>query len=113
MISPNHTNVELLKRLMSMYSQKRPAYNQFNMNFTKYKEDNSCNISLLQNKLNKNKPSIVPNTNILMCFSPSPMRSHKLRMDAHQKRKEILTKMISDDEIELIKETIQHNYKKL
>ena len=111
-ISPKRTNVELLKRLMSMYSQKRPVYNQNKLNFSDDWTKDSNNLPFLPNKEGKQVLSPHPKSKFTMSFSPSPKKSRKFWKYTHEKRKKILSELITDKEIECIKTTIQHHYRR-
>ena len=86
-ISPKRTNVELLKRLMSMYSQKRPAYNQNKLNFSDDWTKDSTNLPFLHNKEGEQVSVPHPKSKFTMSFSPSPKKSRKFWKYTHEKRK--------------------------
>ena len=110
-VSPERTNGELLKRLMSMYTQKKPVHTIRNLKILEQETKYLGKIPLSPRNKAKSKPSSAQKSKLWISFSPSPIKTHKFVKEEHEKRKQILSKILSDEEINLMKETIQHEYR--
>ena len=111
-VSQKWINYEWMKRLISLYSHKRPAFSQHkNKKFDCWTKD-SINISFYLKKDIKYIPTSRPKTKISLGFYSSPNKYNKFWIEEHEKRKQILSNLISENEIELIKENIWHDYRK-
>ena len=107
-ISPNRTNFELLKRLMSMYSQKKPAIHQLMHQVFKKSKENLQTLPHLNGREANRATSPAQKAAFLIEFSP--VKSRKFCPISHAKRKKILSEIITEKEIELIRSKIHYNY---
>ena len=91
-----------------MYSQKKPAIHQLmHQVFEKSKENLQTLPHLSRREANK---ATSPARNTVFRMEFSPVKTRKFCPISHAKRKKILSEIITEKEIELIRSKIHYNY---